>query len=1257
MSDVSQSTQIHESYRLNPPGTAAPAATPIQTEYSPAAQVFQVLRIIRAPLIISFLAFFVLAFPSQVHELYRIHVGKWSQLGTFLSKKLEGYSSIADKAGATPAAREFLNDFPGLLGDGLYRILPLLALGFMSVVLWYVTRHLTLVLQRSDFGMSAFRWKLLRLLEGFIGAFPLSGAALGFALAQPGLSPADVTTIYLAYGLAAGALTLLFVGGLVLRSDSDVERGRPAGALRLIVWGIVALAAATVIGVLLYTLADLDGYAFGSVTCMLMAIGLAAASYAGVRHSEVGYYEKTPLSARRAAHIALGVLVIAAILVLAFAPIKYSQIVGSIPIFALFIAGLSILVVQFTILSDRTGIPVLTILIGWALGLAFFGLGENHSVRDAKNKPVRNAVPINALDVPSIEDQFTQWFEKRPDRAFYKDKNVPYPVYIVAAQGGGIYASYHAAMFMARMQDLCDTFGQHVFAISAVSGGALGAATFTSLMRAHPLKPATPCRREDNRWIIDSPKPIFKKFVFENGAPVEFTRTTQEMTHRILGANTDFLSPLTFYLFFPDFLARFSPLPIDSFDRAIGLERAFAKAWDDAIAQLPKDETFWRAIAANPFTQSFREQQEGFAETAMPALVVATTGVSSGLPWVIAPFDMDDDESRRNFPLWQPDEGGDQMAGAAQAAAAAGGTTSQTAQNDALDISLGHAVSLSARFPWLTAPALMRVRDNDDTQTNRTGQRGIVTLADGAYFENSGVTTALDLILTLRRNKARMEEKFGQKLRFNLIVFTNTQSGEELQGSEAFSESVAPIRAVGIVTLADGAYFENSGVTTALDLILTLRRNKARMEEKFGQKLRFNLIVFTNTQSGEELQGSEAFSESVAPIRALLNSVTARSRIMIDQAERTLDGDREDCAKNPALDPRVCVNHVRRVSLDSRFLPFGWRLGPESQANIWKQLGNLERCQPNHRFEDSTPGQSANCVQFSIIHELEGSMDTMLQRLTELNSPRATETRRLIEQARRRVAALKQGVDFTRQAPAELHQSFDRETLYACAAKKLNADKPLNARQRESYEALLDYWDTHANVAGDNRVLAYALGVARARIHGFSRDRARRANRAAKRRISRQYRRAGVYGKRRGFLRLRSGKEYLARGKQTGFGDMLYREPELLSDPDIAARVLFESLHWGVPDSTGRRVPIAEVFAAAKGQKELEATIKRFRGERKISYTGPKAWWDAGDSLGISSAARGFVAKSAQKYYACLAPDAKGELTRPVNFTVQRLEK
>src|SRR5436190_912681 len=85
-----------------------------------------------------------------------------------------------------------------------------------------------------------------------------------------------------------------------------------------------------------------------------------------------------------------------------------------------------------------------------------------------------------------------RWLEhRRPAIEAYRTKHKAYPVFVVAAQGGGIYAAYHPALSLARLYDACPEFAHHLFGISSVSGGSLGAAVFADLLRSVPPELAT----------------------------------------------------------------------------------------------------------------------------------------------------------------------------------------------------------------------------------------------------------------------------------------------------------------------------------------------------------------------------------------------------------------------------------------------------------------------------------------------------------------------------------------------------------------------------------------------------------------------------------------------------------------------------------------------------------------------------------------------------------------------------------------------
>jgi predicted acylesterase/phospholipase RssA len=82
---------------------------------------------------------------------------------------------------------------------------------------------------------------------------------------------------------------------------------------------------------------------------------------------------------------------------------------------------------------------------------------------------------------PSLRDVARGWLEARRSELKPTER---YPIIIVAAAGGGIRAAYWAAGLLAALQDREPGFSRHVFGISGVSGGSVGAAVYASLVKA-----------------------------------------------------------------------------------------------------------------------------------------------------------------------------------------------------------------------------------------------------------------------------------------------------------------------------------------------------------------------------------------------------------------------------------------------------------------------------------------------------------------------------------------------------------------------------------------------------------------------------------------------------------------------------------------------------------------------------------------------------------------------------------------------------
>jgi hypothetical protein len=386
-------------------------------------------------------------------------------------------------------------------------------------------------------------------------------------------------------------------------------------------------------------------------------------------------------------------------------------------------------------------IPLVTLTVFWALGLAVFNLNNNHIVRT-------ELIPKTKVYWSAAGPQlsFETWVTSRGDRDFYAANGVPYPVLIVAARGGGSYALAEAALFLARMQDRCPIFSQHIFAMSTVSGGSIGGAAFAAYARSHIRNiPWEPCH-----------------FGPAKKGPVE--------SRLEAFADADLLSPLIGSALFADLLQRFLPFPISGLDRAHALASAIERSWAAADP-----------ATSNPFTEAFVDQWDPTSAT--PSLLINTTEVESGRRRLISPFPIN--PSQPADPAWFYDPPG--------VAPFYREPPLMTANEPVKeDLPLSQAAEISARFPWIL-PAATLPRG-----------RAALHLVDGGYFDNSGIETALDLMEVLigLRNAFRRSELPPADPRRNFELYllivsgSDTASLSEITGRNTAEELSTPVRAL-----------------------------------------------------------------------------------------------------------------------------------------------------------------------------------------------------------------------------------------------------------------------------------------------------------------------------------------------------------------------------------------------------------------------------------------------------------------------------
>jgi hypothetical protein len=599
----------------------------------------------------------------------------------------------------------------------------LMPLVFLSIVLWLCAATLLAEYLESIRVALPSTFYLARILPALLAAIPLIACAVGHLLALPGALPEAPPGS--PWENTAAELT------------SELKDTLPWGAC---VWIILAIAC-FVSGYLLFS--KMEDKLFGRLRHWCMR----------------------PISL---------IILVTIILLMVFADLKsrvwLPRALDVFSLFSLFFIILSVFTTILSIWSVRYRLPLIPIMLVVAILASAFDLNDNHYIRLEKET-------LNSQPPLVASEQFLRWYAARPDLTRFKEK---YPVYIVSAQGGGLYTAYQTAVFLARMQDICPRFRDHLFAVSSVSGGSLGAATFAAALplvvsnsssnNTAPGHGGTQNKGRDiDRSSENYPACNTSMAIHPPTGPIE-----KSVKHAL---SQDFLSPLMAASLFPDFLQRFIVPGIPILDRARALEASFETAFPKGTGQNDN-------ILRKPYLSHWNPTESS------PALIMNATDVGSGRRFLISPFRLKSlgnaDEGRDTtlyFPFW-PEKRPPNLEDAAQP------SSDILAGHELHDLRLSTAIGVSARFPWVTPAASFTAFD---------GKRGDIELrlVDGGYVDNSGVETALDLIHVLESAVDTLKEGAKSNKPLPKVVLIMLSGGGFPQPSwYGLGDSLDPIRAL-----------------------------------------------------------------------------------------------------------------------------------------------------------------------------------------------------------------------------------------------------------------------------------------------------------------------------------------------------------------------------------------------------------------------------------------------------------------------------
>jgi hypothetical protein len=296
------------------------------------------------------------------------------------------------------------------------------------------------------------------------------------------------------------------------------------------------------------------------------------------------------------------------------------------------------------------------------------------------------------------------------------------PIFVVATEGGGIRAAYWTASVLTAIQDSYANFADHLFAISGVSGGSLGAEVFDAVL-AHGPAPPDPydltCPGRDANQMREEQKKL------------------RYAAKKVL--SFDALTPVLAGLTQPDLAQRF--LPFGFPDRQKALEEGWERGWSRTMNG---DSLFSKGIlTALP------------ASSPLPSLFLNGTMVETGDRTITSDLRIRPLETAAT--CTQPD-GGDNPLCEFRNAFDSFAYLRQ-------DIPFSAGAGMSARFTYVSPAGRLPKKDAGE------GIAGHVV--DGGYFENSGAVTAAEIVNLIRRVAAGHPEWRPLRPYVILIDFTD----------------------------------------------------------------------------------------------------------------------------------------------------------------------------------------------------------------------------------------------------------------------------------------------------------------------------------------------------------------------------------------------------------------------------------------------------------------------------------------------------
>lgn len=246
-------------------------------------------------------------------------------------------------------------------------------------------------------------------------------------------------------------------------------------------------------------------------------------------------------------------------------PVSRAGVMGSASVLVISLGLWLGIVATVIVLAPKLPRIISGIITTAVLVLFFSGPFNERPIRILPATESPDLVKSSTAATPNSLANYTQrWLAIRKEQIVETPPGSPYPIVIISADGGGIRAAYWTAAVLGRLFDAAPSAGEHMFAISGVSGGALGMTVATGLLKEReagtlkPLGDATSIELEKIGGTI-----LSADFLAPPLAAMLIADVTRSITH------TEWLM-----------------------DRSTAIERTFERAWQEVTGSNTLEQPF-----------------------------------------------------------------------------------------------------------------------------------------------------------------------------------------------------------------------------------------------------------------------------------------------------------------------------------------------------------------------------------------------------------------------------------------------------------------------------------------------------------------------------------------------------------------------------------------------------------------------------------------------------------------------------------------